>query len=494
MAALVFLSMVASQSAPPLHFTTSPSPWSSKIDDHCQVVLHARDLQANGLDELALAALIGPAWASDDVPLVLDRYRSGDTRASLARLFVLGQPVDAASLPVEPDRLAEAGLVDLDGATVRARVRLAPVGGLLVVHDGPSSDPDLVTGVSAASRTLATLTVRRPVERALDLGTGSGVQALLAARHARSVVATDLNPRALELARIGSELNDLPLDLRAGSLFEPAADELFDLIVSNPPFVLSPDNEFVFRDSDLHGDSICREVVRGAAEHLRPGGYATVLCNWICRTDQEPWESLLPWVEGLPCDALLVSHGAIDPLRYASRWNEPVRGDGDRYTAAVNRWLDYYESNDVAAIGIGAVILRGREEAGWVRGFSATRPAAGSASDHILRLFAAADLVTRPGGPPDLLDERFALVEGHRLEQTMTYGAEYSVTDVTMALAEGVGITARIDPGAVPLLFTLDRARPARVAAREAGVPEASALELIERLLERGLLERVASY
>ena len=456
------------------------------------VVSLARELQANGLDELMLAQLIGPAWAADDVPLVLDRYRSGDPRAALARLFVLGQAVEAASLPVAADRLAAAGLVDVDGDTVRARVRLTPIGGLLVAHDGPSPDPDLVMGVSAAARTLATLTVRRDVERALDLGTGSGVQALVAAQHARSVVATDVNLHALELARIGSWVNDLPLDLREGSLFDPVGDDRFDLIVSNPPFVLSPDHEFVFRDSDLPGDAICREVVRGAAEHLRPGGYATVLCNWICRAGEEAWKALVPWVEGLPCDSVLLSHGAVDPLRYASRWNEPVRGDGPRYTAAVNRWLDYYERNGVAAIGIGAVILRGRAEPGWTRGFSAPRPAAGSASDHIVRLFAAADLLTELEHRDALLDQRFSLVPGHRLEQTLRYGDEYAVTDVTMALDEGVGLTAEIDPEAVPLLFTLTPGRPARAAAEEAGTPEPVAVKLVEHLLERGLLEVIA--
>lgn len=454
------------------------------------MVALARELQANGLDEVALAGLIGPAWAADDVPLVLDRYRSDDPRAALARLFVLGQPVQSASLPVAAETLAARGLVDIEGATVRARVRLTPVGGLLVAHDAPSADPDVVTGVSAASRTLATLTVRRPVDRALDLGTGSGVQALLTARHARSVIATDLNARALELARIGSELNELPLDLRSGSLFEPVAGERFDLIVANPPFVLSPDHDFVFRDSGMPGDTICREVVRGAAEHLQPGGHATVLCNWICRPGEPPLEAIAPWVEGLPCDALLLTHGAVDPLRYAARWNEPVRGDGDRYTAAVNRWLDYYESNDVAAIGIGAVILRGREEPGWTRGFSAPRPAFGSASDHILRLFAAADLLDQEG-ERGLLDERFSLVPGHRLEQTLRYLDEYAVTDVTMTLAEGVGLTGQIDPEAVPMLFALTPDRPARAAAEDAGTPEGMALRLVAHLLERGLLDHV---
>ena len=50
-------------------------------------------LRAAGLDEPVLAELFGAAWTSEDVPLVLDRYRADDPRAALVRLFVLGERV-----------------------------------------------------------------------------------------------------------------------------------------------------------------------------------------------------------------------------------------------------------------------------------------------------------------------------------------------------------------------------------------------------------------
>jgi methylase of polypeptide subunit release factors len=449
-----------------------------------------RALRDAGLNELVLLELFGGAWNGEDVPLILDRYRLDDPRAQLVRAFVLGEPVAAGSLPVPAGQLADAGLLEIEGGRAVARVRLAPVHGLLVAHDGDrSSDPDFVTGVGPASRTLASLTVRRPVERALDLGTGCGVEALLAAGHSESVVATDVNPRALEYAALGAELNGLSLELRLGSLFEPVPGERFDLIVANPPFVVSPDTGFVYRDSPLPGDQVSREVVRGAADHLRPGGYATILCNWICRDPGESWQPLRSWVEGLACDALLLSHAVVDPLTYATRWNQELRRDTAAYADTVGRWLDYYESEQLAGLGVGAVMLRGRDGPGCVRGLDAPRPASGEAGSHIVRLFEATDRLARLSDDGELLDDELSLVPGHRLDQSLLYGDEYAIADVTMSLGDSVGVVGEIDPLALPLLFELSEGRTPRRAAKAAGVDPADAAPTIRRLFALGMLE-----
>ena len=127
-----------------------------------------------------------------------------------------------------------------------------------------------VAGLHPPSVTLAKLTVRREVGRALDVCTGNGIQALLASRHAETVVATDINPRALEIA--GLELLSLNgnsnVELRQGSYFEPAGNERFDLITCNPPYVISPESSYVYRDSGLPGDTVSRLAVQEAARAL----------------------------------------------------------------------------------------------------------------------------------------------------------------------------------------------------------------------------------
>ena len=122
------------------------------------------------------------------------------------------------------------------------------------------------------SNTLANLTVRRPVARALDVGTGNGIQALLASRHAEHVVATDVNERALAFARFNLALNGVSnVELRQGSFLEPVEGERFDLVVANPPYVISPESSFVFRDSGLGRDRVSELVVRGRARPARGG-------------------------------------------------------------------------------------------------------------------------------------------------------------------------------------------------------------------------------
>ena len=154
---------------------------------------------------------------------------------------------------------------------------------------------DHVLGISPASTSLAQLTIREPVGRSLDLGTGCGVQALHLATHSDVVVATDVNERALRITRLNAALNGVGnVEVRDGSLFEPVADERYDLIATNPPFVISPatGERLVYRDSGLPGDRVVEHIVRTAPDHLTDGGWCQVLTNWVVARDR-PWEERL---------------------------------------------------------------------------------------------------------------------------------------------------------------------------------------------------------
>src|SRR5512132_2572894 len=214
-----------------------------------------------------------------DVPIIARLLPKGAPLATLLRLFLLSLPVPladarAALSPLTVEHSLRLGIVRRSPGGLESTVRLLPAGDLVIACDRSSeSAPDLaadhVMGVASSSVFLASLTVRRPIERALDIGCGNGIQAVLAARHAQRVVACDVNPRALNFTLFNGSLNGVEnIECRGGSFFEPVAGETFDLIVSNPPFVISPDNAIAFRDGGLGGDAVTRRVVREAPAYL----------------------------------------------------------------------------------------------------------------------------------------------------------------------------------------------------------------------------------
>jgi methylase of polypeptide subunit release factors len=342
-------------------------------------------------------------------------------------------------------------------------VRVMPVGELLFAHDREDKPPKRahVVGIGSATRTLAALTVRRDGDRVLDLGTGCGFQALLAARQAGSVVATDLNPRAGWMTATNVTLNDVgPIDIRIGDLFEPVREEVFDLIVSNPPFVVSPDRSFYFRDASAGGDKICRDVVRGATAHLAPDGFATILVNWVVHAGEQDASAPRSWLESLPCDAWVLHHETLDPIRYADRWILPLERPGRRVEQVLERWLTYYERIGALGIASGAIILRRRDGPGWQRVDAMRYPPSGSASAQIQRVFEAQGAFAWPDDPR-ILAARFRLVDGHRLDQHLTYSdGRYEAHDARLVLEDGAGVIAQVPANALELVFALDGSRP----------------------------------
>jgi Methyltransferase small domain len=227
---------------------------------------------------------------------------------------------------------------------------------------GRQADTAVVLGVGGASTTLAGITVRTPVAAALDLGTGSGIQALHATRHATRVTATDLNPRALHFTALTLALSGVPAaDLRQGSLFEPVKEaERYDLIVSNPPFVISPGARLTYRDGGMGGDDLCRSLVQSAGDHLSEGGFAQFLANWQ-HVEGEDWQDRLrSWVPR-GCDAWIVQREVQDVTQYAELWLRDAgdhKADPAEYQARYDAWLEEFEARKVKAVGFGWITLR----------------------------------------------------------------------------------------------------------------------------------------
>ena len=218
-----------------------------------------------------------------------------------------------------------------------------------------SRGSDYVLGASNASLTLASLTPRTRFKRALDLGAGSGIQSLFLSTHVDEIVATDTNVRALELAQRSSQISDVHLDLRQGSLYEPVKGEKFDLIVCNPPFVIAPSALFEYRDAGMEGDSVSREIVSQAGEFLNEGGWFVSLANWLIENDWR--DRLIEWIAPTGCDAWVVQREFLSAEKYVDLWLDDG-GVTDR-DEIKRRWLEYLSPYD--GIGFGWIALHKRD-------------------------------------------------------------------------------------------------------------------------------------
>jgi release factor glutamine methyltransferase len=150
-------------------------------------------------------------------------------------------------------------------------------GAALVVAPGVLNPRLMRTGEFLASQLEPQLAGRNAA--VLDMGTGSGVGAVVAARHARRVVAVDINPAAVRCARVNVLLNHLEdrIEVLEGDLFAPVARQRFDVVLFNPPFLRGAprdDADRAWRSTD-----VAERFAKHLREHLTPSGYALVLLS-----------------------------------------------------------------------------------------------------------------------------------------------------------------------------------------------------------------------
>lgn len=394
-------------------------PHAPRSDNPGLLAALAADLIAINYTVDGVAELLG-----DDASRALDRDQmvpatlllrgKADPLAIVVKLWLLSQSVAqeslAAALPSAGiEKLVELGVIEEveQPGMVRAAVDLRPYGwagaeeggqetNLWVASDlGAHQRPgvlrkDHVLGIGQASLTLAQGTIRRPVHKALDLGTGCGIQLFHLLHHAERVVATDISERALAFTRFNLLLNapalnleaadfdpanqDARVSLRLGSLLDPVAGERFDLVVSNPPFVITPrhrgeqsSEQFTYRDGGMAGDAIVESLVRGLPEVLNPGGTAQMLGNWEVRRAQaegtdtvEQWHARPAQWLNAEIEAWFIQREQVSPGGYAETWLQDASQGRDSvaYANAYEEYLLDFASRNVAGIGFGYIFLR----------------------------------------------------------------------------------------------------------------------------------------
>lgn len=429
----------------------------------------------------------------------------------LIRLFLIGSTLDKnhvekAARPMSLQEWAEAGLIEVRGQSASGRLEILPYEGIRVAFDQPRGiktglAEDYVMGIGSSTLTLGNLTVRRPSSASLDLGTGCGFLAFLAASHSQQVTAIDRNPRAVRLARFNAELNGLSnVECLEGDLFEPVAGRKFDLVVSNPPFVISPETRYIYRDSGMKGDEITRKIVRRVPEFLTESGFCQILCNWAHLRGQDWRQRLGEWFEQLGCDAWVMRSDTLEAEAYASKWIRHTERDDDAgFERRYQQWTDYYRREGIEAVSGGLITMRRRTggSANWFRADDGPEKMIGPAGEDIAVAFEQRDFVEANRDDATLAGRCLRISPHARLRQCFQpTESGWHPTESQLTLERGLAYTGTVDPYVAELLAgcngkrTLHELIAAMAQSVDQDVSEIrpACLEIIRRLLERGFL------
>ena len=386
------------------------------------------------------------------------------------RLFLLGLSAPASLLrelfPGEVvDALIAGGILGAAADRLRSTVAVTAVGDLLFASDatyrlGTADAAEFVLpAATPASEFLANTTLRRSVGTTLDLGCGCGVQALLAAEHSDSVVAADTSEAALRYTAFNAELNAIDNVATArGDFFSAVGDQRFDRIVCNPPFVIGPQREYVYRDNPGQLDELCAALTRDAVGHLEPDGILQLLFESVEIAD-EAWEQRIrSWVHGLDADAWILQGVPVSPAAYVARRSMDVGGT-DNAADDYAPWLEYFREHSVTAIHAGMLLLRRRESPGWVHFHNSPSAVDGDVAAVVERGLAACELLAE-NDDDALLGMHLRLADDLRLQQDLARRDDaWTPAACTLRLDGGLPMDAEVDAPIVGFLTLMSSER-----------------------------------
>jgi carbamoyltransferase len=301
-----------------------------------------------------------------------DRFKlpENDPLCDLIRLFLLRSALPKARLHAVLgtdvcDTLIRLGLLIERGDQWSSRVDLYCVESLFIAtdhrymlldEDRLNENPVMYIGMD--SRGLVHAAPRHPTRRALDLCTGSGVQALSASRYSEHVTGVDINPRAVRFARFNAQLNGIDnVRFIEGDLYRALDEPSFDLILANPPFVPSPHKALGFRDGGASGESILARIVAEADAHLSPHGVLHLVTDLVDVRDYE--QKLTRWWRGAPAHMLVLHTADRDEILFAvPHAHAPFGQRYADYNDELTHWVRNFRSADLGSVNFGYVFIR----------------------------------------------------------------------------------------------------------------------------------------
>lgn len=395
----------------------------------------------------------------------------GSSLESLIRFFILGLPLETKRVgvilaPVTAADLASLGLAQIEGSLARPLVAMSPYQQWIVAFDHPGAvksgaPADLVMNITGSTLAVSHFAVNRRSRSTLDLGTGNGLLAIQATTWSDRVTATDLNPRAMQLAAFNARLNGLA-DIRflTGDSFAPVESEMFDHILCNPPFAITPRRQYLYRDGGQPQDDFARSLVQRAARHLNEGGIFQMVCDWIHPVKGDWQARLHSWFDGSGCDVWILKDPACGIEDYAQEWiadTEPAVVESVEQRFA--QWIAYYQQYGIEAISTGLIAMRHRTTGvpNWFRLDDAPPGRIRNYGDQVLLGFALEDFLQANPTDDELIRHTLRGSPNLACEQICDWiPGRWQITDCTIRLTRGLCYQAKADQTLISFLCRCD--------------------------------------
>lgn len=424
--------------------------------------LRARLLQVRYQESTFLQVL--PPFMQGDPSIggafpVLQHVKTPDPAlGTLIRLFVGELPVNEVDCRTAlGDALFEALLNGAfllrSEAGIACPLALMPIKDVYILADrsrdnSPELVKHLVMSAGPSSVTLSNATPRRRVRKALDMGCGGGVQSLQLAKHVDEVVGLDINERALSFGRFAAQLNGVAnIDFRYSDFFSAVERQKFDLIVSNPPFVISPESTSQYRDGGLGGDRVTETVIRNAGAYLEEGGISLTVCEWASLKGTSANDRMQQWTAGNGCDVWISYGTPVEPSRYALTW---LQGDQrnlslTEYAKKYDRWVAHYEALGMESMQTGLVAMRKRTGENWFYADEAPELMRGQWGATLLLMFDLLDNI-KNSSLDELLDQPYKLAPQARMRHILAQdGGRWGQVSAELLLEEPLNYSGRVD-------------------------------------------------
>jgi hypothetical protein len=286
------------------------------------------------------------------LPSTLYKLQENTPQNLLIRLFFIGRTIsefEIAKIFNSDERCAfiNLGILENVGSeNWRASIKLFPYKDYILFCDftarGGQIEPIYEPGDDSLNLEEAGISLT--FNCALDLCTGSGIQAFRAATNCKSVIATDINPRVIHWLSKSLAFNEINnIEVRLGDLYEEVKNNRFDYITANPPFIINWKASEKFRDGGKYGDDVLIRILNGLPDYWNDGGYAQIVTFLYEFEARSQLDEIRKFAKSHQLETLVLKSPSWDKFELATAQHADVVKNYEAYEEGIFAYLDYLD-------------------------------------------------------------------------------------------------------------------------------------------------------